>query len=963
MRRPGEPKIAAAVGFGFLVLAVIATLSHRETKRAFRYDDDISHTQQALLALKETKSALMDAEATVRGYLVSGKEGDLKSYWSDVKEMDRHLNELEAMVTDPSLQSGIPGLRAAVNNDLRRLGEAAALRRSGQTDSAARVVLGDVGDSGLVHIGRTIGRMEDEAQGLLSEETRRATTTRGPAILSLFAQPLFAAAFLWFVYLVVARLLAGRTRDEARIRRQREMLGATLSSIGDGVIATDTAGCITFMNSVAHAVTGWDPPKAMGKPLPAVLQVVDNETHEAVECCPQKVMRNGVSVDLADQALLVSRDGRQVPIDASQAPILDAEGVVVGAVTVFHDVSERRQTEQARRTAEQNVRDIIESIGDAFYALDREWCYTYVNEQAAKLAGRTREALIGKNIWEAFPEKVGGVDYVRLHQAMDGHAKAYFESFDEPSKLWCETSAYPSSHGLSVFVRDITKRKRTHQQLREQFDLLDHAHDGISVRGVENDRTTYWNKGAERIYGWAANEVLGKDLRDFLYAAGTEEYDEAREILFEKGQWEGELHQQTKSGKRIVAETRLTLVRDDKGEPKSVLAINTDVTEKKALEAQFYRAQRMESIGILAGGIAHDLNNLLSPITTAVSLLRRRLPAEEDQHVLSVLDNNAHNAADLIRQVLSFGKGVTGERMPLQPAHLIKEIAETLAHTLPKSIHIEVSVPDDLWTISGDPTQIHQVLMNLCVNARDAMPRGGTLRIKAENTNADENYAAMHVGASPGRYVLIRVTDTGVGIPSEILDRIFEPFFTTKEPGKGTGLGLSTSLTIVKSHEGFINVYSEHGRGTEFKVYLPRAEPGGIVQTEPEDSALPAGCGELILLVDDEVGVLQIAKATLEAYGYRVMTAPDGPEALMLYAQHHAEIKAAVIDAMMPFMEGPATIRAMESLNPDLNVIMSSGLDTDVKLIAPQGARRHAFLRKPYTAGQLLKTLAEVLGR
>src|SRR5262249_46740302 len=292
--------------------------------------------------------------------------------------------------------------------------------------------------------------------------------------------------------------------------------------------------------------------------------------------------------------------------------------------------------------------------------------------------GRERSEVGGKNIWEEFPEKIGGLDYVQLHRAMTGQVKAHFESFHEPLKIWCETSVYPSSNGLSVFVRDITKRKRTLLQLREQAALLDQASDGIAVRDVDHDRVTFWNRGAERMYGWTASEVLGKDIRDFVYAGGTEEFDTAREIVLEKGEWNGELHHLTKSGKQIISDARWTLVRDDKGEPKSVFVINMDVTEKKTLEAQFYRAQRMESIGTLASGIAHDLNNLLSPIRTAVNLLQRRLPGEEDQHVLSVLDTNAHNAADLIRQVLSFAKGLKGERMSLQPNHLIKEITRTL---------------------------------------------------------------------------------------------------------------------------------------------------------------------------------------------------------------------------------------------------------------------------------------------
>jgi signal transduction histidine kinase/CheY-like chemotaxis protein len=386
-----------------------------------------------------------------------------------------------------------------------------------------------------------------------------------------------------------------------------------------------------------------------------------------------------------------------------------------------------------------------------------------------------------------------------------------------------------------------------------------------------------------------------------------------------------------------------------------------DITEKKRLEAQFLRAQRMESIGTLAGGIAHDLNNLLAPMLMAVQMLQLKFTDEQSQKMLQLLRANAERGADMVRQILSFARGVEGERLALQPRHLIKEVIKILQETLPKSIEITFHLAPDLWPIVGDATQLHQVLMNLCINARDALPHGGKLHIKAENKVLDETYAQMIPEAKAGRYVLLSIQDNGMGIVPEHLTRIFDPFFTTKEKGKGTGLGLSTVQGIVRGHGGFVNVYSEVGRGTEFRIHLPALEAGQIEQIQIPNPELPAGHGELILVVDDELAIREVTKATLEAFNYQVLVASDGTEALALYAQHGAEIKVVLTDMMMPYLDGPATIRALQKLNPNIKIIASSGLADNGKAAEAADLGIRHFLAKPYTADRLLKLLVEIL--
>jgi hypothetical protein len=369
----------------------------------------------------------------------------------------------------------------------------------------------------------------------------------------------------------------------------------------------------------------------------------------------------------------------------------------------------------------------------------------------------------------------------------------------------------------------------------------------------------------------------------------------------------------------------------------------------------------MESIGALAGGIAHDLNNVLAPILTAVQILEVRFTDEKSQRILSTIESNVKRGADMVKQILTFARGVEGERIPLQLQPLVHDLEKITLETFPKSIDIQLDIPKMLWTVSGDATQLQQVLLNLCVNARDAMPDGGELAISAENRTLDETFVRVNLDARVGNYVVIRVKDSGVGIPPEIINRIFEPFFTTKEPGKGTGLGLSTVIAIVKSHGGFVTVSSKVGKGTLIEVYLP-----AIMETEMEEvdlieANLPSGNGELILVVDDEASILEITQETLEIYGYRVMTASDGLEAVEVYKKHRNDIDIVITDMMMPEMDGIATIRELRKINPAVKIVASSGFMENERVAQFMGNGVEAFLHKPYTADKLLEILHKYL--
>lgn len=506
---------------------------------------------------------------------------------------------------------------------------------------------------------------------------------------------------------------------------------------------------------------------------------------------------------------------------------------------------------------------------------------------------------------------------------------------------------------------EVSKRVQVEEQIRQQAALLDITTDAILVKDLDH-KIRFWNKGAEHLYGWNAQEVIGNYANELLYRPETiSQLQNTQKGLDESGYWQGELQQTTKEGKEITVASRWTLVRDQHGQPQSILTVNTDITEKKQLETQFLRAQRLESIGTLAGGIAHDLNNILTPILTAAQLLQLKLPEtdERNQQMFKTIENNAKRGATLVKQVLQFARGVEGDRTIVQVSHLFSEIQQIVRETFPKSIEFSLNIKPDLWAVLGDATHLHQVFMNLAVNARDAMPNGGTLSIDTENMFVDEHYARMNLDACVGSYIVITVADTGIGMTPEILDRIFEPFFTTKDLGHGTGLGLSTVRGIIKSHGGFINVSSKIGRGTQFKVFLPAVQ---ATATSPlQDIEFLNGNGELILVVDDEAKILETTKISLEVHNFRVLTASDGIEAISLYVQYKNEIAVVLVDMMMPSMDGATTIRTLQKMNSRVKIIAVSGMAASDKLAASAGAQK--FIAKPYTTKELLQTLNSIL--
>lgn len=506
------------------------------------------------------------------------------------------------------------------------------------------------------------------------------------------------------------------------------------------------------------------------------------------------------------------------------------------------------------------------------------------------------------------------------------------------------------------------RRRGYEQRLREQAELLDKVQDAIIVTNLQN-RIVYWNQGAERLFGWRLAEAAGRTVGELFGPSAAAASQDLDRRLADDREWRSEVTLENKAKQPLLGEVRVTVVHDALGRPQSRLMIVTDITQRKRLEEQLLRAQRLESLGMLAAGIAHDLNNALAPMLMVGGLLRTRITDPGDLRLVELLEQSAERGAALVKQIVSFAGGRGRGRVVLQVNHIVREIVQLMRDTLPKSIRVEHAIAGDLWAVRGDPTQLHQVLLNLCINARDAMPNGGVLTIAARNDAVTEQSARRQPGATPGRFVVMEVADAGTGMSAETLAQIWQPFFTTKPEGHGTGLGLSTVRGIVAAHGGFATVQSREGHGTTFAVYLPVEENDGSggLEAGTVRKSVARGRGELVFVVDDQVSVRESIAVVLAQHGYRPLTIADGIEALSKYADRISDVALVITDMDMPGLNGTTFGQAMLHLNSALKVLFISGTGDGSAPRAPAGSPPTAFLAKPFSPEALLAKVDELL--
>ena len=509
------------------------------------------------------------------------------------------------------------------------------------------------------------------------------------------------------------------------------------------------------------------------------------------------------------------------------------------------------------------------------------------------------------------------------------------------------------------------QRQQTQDRLNQSEErfrqLAEHIEEVFWMKDLAQNRIIYISPAYETVWGRTCASLYASP-QNWLEAIHPEDRERIVHSTLTNqptGTYDEEYRIIRPDGKIHWIHDRAFPVRNQTGEVYRIAGVATDMTERKQAERVARRSQRLESIGTLAGGVAHDLNNALAPILMSVELLKLDYPKEAE--TIETIETSAKRGADMVRQLLTFAKGAEGERVLIQSAHLLKELEKIMKGSFPKNLQLVVKHDSKLPMVMGDATQLHQVLLNLCVNARDAMPHGGTLTLEAQSMEVDAVYASAVPDAKPGKYLALRVRDTGTGIPPEILDRIFDPFFTTKGPDKGTGLGLSTVLGIVKGYGGFLEVHSQPGQGSTFTVYLPADAAGSDTQHLTKAAVEFRGQGETILLVDDEPAVREVGRAVLRRLNFKPLTATDGADGLMQAAEHRTVLRAIITDQHMPHMDGLTFVRALRRMLPDIPVMVASGRLDDAVAEEFKTLGVTSRLDKPFTAPQLAEMLKNLL--
>ncbi|HMA61293.1 MAG TPA: PAS domain S-box protein [bacterium] len=784
--------------------------------------------------------------------------------------------------------------------------------------------------------------------------------------------------------LIRIRDITDRKQAEIELAKQEESLRTTLNSIGDAVISTDLDGNIVRMNPLAEDLTGWKHKNAQGKAIKKVFDIVNAKTGDEVMNPVYKVLDQGKIVGLANHTILKSRDGKEYQIADSGAPIKDKNGNTTGVVLVFRDVTEQYEMRQALYRSEKKYREIFNNANDAIFLHkltngDSPGEFTEVNDVACDMLGYSRDELIGKSPGDIETDE----DAKKMPELIDqlkqnGHFTFEIDQMTKNgNSIPVEVSShifdlYDEKYALSI-ARDITERKEAREKLensmRKYKSLFEQSLDGIFLHDLEGNIIDVNQVAAEQS-GYSRKELLEMEVFE-LHTENTNK----EEILRQWQEWDTnqqviiEDYHKNKDGSLTPMEIKTGRV--NYGDKELMLAITRDISarrkaeeEKDELQEQLLQSQKLESIGTLAGGVAHDFNNILTVIIGLSQMILNQTEKSNSnyQHLKSI-DEAARRAADLTRNLLLFSRKQDMDLKNVNLSEIIDNLNKMLNRLIGEDIQMHNTLPDNLWEIEADQGQIEQVITNLVVNARDAMPDGGHLSLSTQNVFIDKNKAQAIPDIEPGQYVMLSIEDTGHGIDKSIQDKIFDPFFTTKGRSEGTGMGLSVVHGIIKEHGGLINVYSESGQGTIFKIYLPVVESKTRYtdQKIQENMDKFTGNGEKILIVEDEIPVLQYLENVLTSNNYITISAKNAEEALQIYEDEKHNIDLMISDVIMTGMDGVELADHIRSEKDDLKIILSSGY-SDRKVARSEIRKKdYSFIQKPYDVIKLLKIIHETL--
>lgn len=759
--------------------------------------------------------------------------------------------------------------------------------------------------------------------------------------------------------LIAAR--AERERVDARLRESEARYRALFENEHVAMLLVDPVdGAIREANPAAAAFYGWSREELVRK------NAADLNLHP-----PERI--------LADMGLAVSGGQRRFQFrhrraDSSVRDVEIFSGPVVIdgrelLCSIIHDVTDRLAAEQALADALALNEVAIDSSPLGMVIYDPEGLAVRANPAALRILGTSADELEKHHLrTPAWPDQgriaaaeralaLGSAQSIETHIAGPDGARVELAATFSPF-------AFHGRRHLLATLEDVTEKRRVLARLHLMQTAIEAAPSAIIVADPVG-RIEWVNPAFVALTGYSLEQVSGRNPSILKSGRqGPAFYEEMWSAISRGHIWSGDLQNQRRDGSIYWEHMIIAPVISPSGAIEHYIAIKQDISGEKELEHQVARTQRLESIGLLAGGIAHDLNNVLAPILMAMDLFKMRYTDPADQARLEIIRKSAERGAGIVRQVLTFARGVEGERMTLRPEHLIKEVRNLLQETLPRLIEIVVDLEPGLPSLLGDATQLHQVLLNLGVNARDAMPRGGVLTFGARRMQLAEPLITQSgLKAPPGDYVVLSVRDTGCGISPEVMEHMFEPFYTTKPRGAGTGLGLSTVLGIVRGHGGGLDVVSQPGKGTEFRVLLPATATSSPPRAEPQAGV--AGAGRTVLVVDDEEAIRVITALALQHHGFAHVEAEDGRAAMEIFSADPGRFSAVVLDHIMPHIGGEEVAARIKAVRPDLPIILISGMlsESATGPSASEAYRVHGdlVLRKPFSQSDLISALAKVL--
>jgi PAS domain S-box-containing protein len=780
------------------------------------------------------------------------------------------------------------------------------------------------------------------------------------------------------VFHTIWRDITEHKRADKALVESNANLQALITAMPDLVIFKDVRGRYLVVNKAVEESTGLRREELLGRTndeiLPPQIAALCNASDKAA-------MNSRIPVQSEEYA--PAKDGGKTFLDTIKAPIHDSRDELIGLVTVSRDITERKRFEEQLQESEQQYRALFEGSPDAIFIADPETGMILdSNPAACRLTGRPREEIIGLHQSRLHPPSNDAVSRENFQQHVNETKNRGVTHLTEntilrsdgieiPVEILAQSVTIKGKQVLLGVFRDVTERLLIEKALRksEKFirDILETVDEGFIV--IDRDyRIISANKAYLSQVKMPLEEVIGRHCHEISHGSVEPCYRRGEECsvkhTFDTGEPHTALHiHHDKEKNAVYVETKSYPLRDESGNTVSAIEIINNATEKKKLEEQLRHAQKMEAVGQLAGGIAHDFNNILTAITGYGSLMMGKMgDGDQLKYYLQQILDSAHRAANLTQGLLAFSRKQAISTSPVHVNKIIGNVEKLMRRLIGEDIEMSVSLADDDLTVMADSGQIEQVLVNLATNARDAMSEGGRLTIRTEAVILDQEFVKAHGYGKPGAYALIAVSDTGVGIDDKTKERIFEPFFTTKDVGKGTGLGLSIVYGIVKQHTGHITCYSEPGKGTTFKIYLPVIKPAAL---KPEPGAVhPAQGGtETILIAEDDASVRALVKEVLEQSGYAVIEAVDGEDAVSAFTKNRDKIKLLILDVIMPKKNGKEAYEEIRKARPDVKVIFSSGYTADILHRKGLDEGDVGFISKPVSPTELLRSVRQALDR